>query len=133
PLELQNPRSEPTQLVEFVSAKTVANSSRQAKSFKPFVLFFCILALVVAVLISLVQPTGKVAADPPPPLPQPTIPRGVSQDLWADTVIGQPDFATVAFNETTDHKLFWVNGVIAYTDTLHPENNTLFVYDAGNN
>jgi len=56
--------------------------------------------------------------------------RGLAGDLWADVVLGQPDFGTVSPNRVVANRLFNPNGVLV-DRTVVP--NRIFVYDAGNN
>ena len=56
--------------------------------------------------------------------------RGVAGDLWADTILGQPDFHIVTPNKVVANRLFNPNGVLV-DRTVQP--NRVYVYDAGNN
>jgi hypothetical protein len=74
-----------------------------------------------------IQPSvGKEDTDQMRP---PTV-RGVAGDFWSDTVLGQPDFASVAPRQTSAEALFWDGGAII-DRTANP--NRLYVYDSGNN
>src|SRR5690348_5591324 len=74
-------------------------------------------------------PTVEFAARPfPPAVPVPPVVRNQPGDLWADSVLGKPDFATVALNTTTNIRLFWSGGAII--DRIH---NKWYIYDSGNN
>ncbi|HVZ80709.1 MAG TPA: hypothetical protein VHE12_07910 [bacterium] len=57
-----------------------------------------------------------------------TPPRGVSGDLWADRILGQPDFTETKFNETNARNLY--NPTSVHVDIAH---NTLYLWDSGNN
>jgi sugar lactone lactonase YvrE len=49
--------------------------------------------------------------------------------MWADVILGQPDFSQITYNEVTDHRIFNAQGV--YVDrSVQP--NRVYVYDAGN-
>ena len=67
--------------------------------------------------------------------PPATPPRGVAGDLWADVIIGQPDFSEASPNQVVDHKLHLTfgGGVIvdrrSFTD--HAQ-GVLYVWDGGN-
>lgn len=56
--------------------------------------------------------------------------RGLAGDLWADVVLGQPDFETVSPNRVAGNRLFNANGVLVDRGSVP---NRVFVYDAGNN
>ena len=64
-----------------------------------------------------------------------TPPRGVSGDLWADVVVGQPDFFQAAPNQVVDNKLHLTFGGGVIVDsrsfTGHPD-GVLYVWDGGN-
>jgi subtilase family serine protease/sugar lactone lactonase YvrE len=55
--------------------------------------------------------------------------RGVAGDLWADVILGQPDFGEITFNEVTPRALFLPGGVTV-DRSVRP--NRVYVYDAGN-
>ena len=55
--------------------------------------------------------------------------RGASGDLWADVVIGQPDFGQITPNEVTARRLFNPGGVIV-DRSVRPAR--VYVYDGGN-
>lgn len=121
-------------LAEYGKTAISDNLTGQLKSFKLFRLFFCILALVAVGLLGLTQPAGKVAADAPSDDNAASPPRGAAGDYWADVVIGQPDFGTIAPNATVPNKLLQPKGALVL-DSTHTNGNgsKLFVYDAGNN
>src|SRR5438876_1658608 len=73
--------------------------------------------------------TPTITPTPPPTPTQFTPPRGIEGDYWADRVIGQPDFASIAPNETTANSLFYVNGAIVYPSAGTPTNKKLLIYD----
>jgi hypothetical protein len=61
----------------------------------------------------------------------PAVPtRGVPGDLWADVIIGKPDYAAVSPYTTVPNKLFWAHGTIVDRSSTP---NKLYVYDSGNN
>lgn len=91
----------------------------------------CLLLLTIAGMVSIYDNAGTVDAQAPPPTLF-TPPRGTADDLWADAVVGKPDFNSIAPNQITDEKLFWVNGALVSTNT-NGNGAKLFVYDAGNN
>jgi hypothetical protein len=62
--------------------------------------------------------------------PRPPVERGVADDLWADIILGQPEFGSIASRTTMSNAVFWSTG--AFVDKTVPENR-LYVYDAGNN
>ena len=55
--------------------------------------------------------------------------RGVSGDLWADVVLGKPDFSEIVPNEVTSRRLFNPGGVLV-DRSVRP--NRVYVYDSGN-
>lgn len=55
--------------------------------------------------------------------------RGVARDLWADVIIGQPDFGQITPNQVTKARLFNPGGVLV-DRSVSP--NRLYVYDGGN-
>lgn len=55
--------------------------------------------------------------------------RGIVGDNWADVVLGQPDFSSLAPNEVTGARIFNGGGVIV-DRSVRP--NRLYVYDGGN-
>jgi hypothetical protein len=55
--------------------------------------------------------------------------RGASGDLWADAVVGQPDFGQITPNQVTARRLFNPGGVIV-DRSVRPAR--LYVYDGGN-
>jgi hypothetical protein len=55
--------------------------------------------------------------------------RGVPDDLWADVVIGQPDFSQITPNEVVGNKIFNAGGVYVDRSTIP---NKVYVYDSGN-
>ena len=60
-----------------------------------------------------------------------SVPRGVVGDLWADTVIGKPDFSEITPNEVVADKLFipW-GGNVVVDRSVSP--GRLYVWDGGN-
>jgi hypothetical protein len=55
--------------------------------------------------------------------------RGVAGDLWADVIIGKPDFSEVTPNQVSNRRLFNPGGVLV-DRSVRP--NRMYVYDAGN-
>jgi hypothetical protein len=55
--------------------------------------------------------------------------RGAAGDLWADVVLGKPDFDEIAPNEVTSRRLFNPQGVLV-DRSVSP--NRVYVYDGGN-
>jgi hypothetical protein len=55
--------------------------------------------------------------------------RGSLGDLWADTVIGQPDFSQVTMNEVTSARLFSPGGILV-DRSVQP--NRIYLFDGGN-
>ena len=55
--------------------------------------------------------------------------RGIPDDMWADVIIGQPDFSQITPNEVVGNKLFNPGGV--YIDRSSTPNK-VYVYDSGN-
>src|SRR5947207_2087746 len=123
-----------------------ANRARSPRSFslRLLLLFVCLLALILVSFFAVPPNSGRVSAQTAPtptptftPTPLPTRPRGVPGDYWADIVIGQPDFNTIAPYTTVDNKLFEGEGAVVYNppdpSTAPQSARKLFVYDAGNN
>ena len=63
------------------------------------------------------------------PFPRTSAVRGVAGDLWADVVIGQPDFSQITDDQVVPFKLFNPGGVIV-DRSVSP--GRLYVWDAGN-
>ena len=63
------------------------------------------------------------------PFPRTKAVRGVAGDLWADVVIGQPDFSQITDDQVVPFKLFNPGGVIV-DRSVAP--GRLYVWDAGN-
>jgi sugar lactone lactonase YvrE len=59
--------------------------------------------------------------------PVPT--RGVAGDLWADLVLGQPNFGQLSYNQVDQTSVFLSSGIVA---DQYPGHNRLYVWDAGN-
>ena len=57
-------------------------------------------------------------------------PRGQAGDLWADKIIGQPDFSEIMPFETRKERLWLPHGVIV--DSSNPGDERIYVYDGGN-
>jgi len=57
-------------------------------------------------------------------------PRGVRGDMWADVIIGQPNFTQDTPNEVVGNKLFNPSGIFVDRSTVP---NHVYIYDAGNN
>jgi hypothetical protein len=55
--------------------------------------------------------------------------RGVAGDLWADLVLGQPNFGTLSYNQVTASGIFLPGGIAADPNPAH---HRLYVWDAGN-
>src|SRR5436190_5759204 len=55
--------------------------------------------------------------------------RGASGDLWADLIIGKPDFGAISPYTTVANKGFWDFGTIV--DRSSPGDNKFYLYDAG--
>ncbi len=80
------------------------------------------------------QPTPTPTPEPSPtptPTPFPLTPptRGVAGDLWADVVLGKPDFSEITPYEVTPHKLFNPGGVVVDRSA---DSGRAYVWDAGN-
>jgi hypothetical protein len=56
--------------------------------------------------------------------------RGMSGDLWADLILGQPDYSDTRFNNASQSTAS--KPVAAVVDTV-PGHNLMYVYDDGNN
>lgn len=65
----------------------------------------------------------------PTPTPVPTPVRGLEGDLWADVIIGKPDFGEITPNQVTNTRLFNPGGVLV-DRSVRP--NRIYVYDGGN-
>ena len=63
------------------------------------------------------------------PFPQTAAVRGVAGDLWADVIIGQPDFSQISDDQVVPFKLFNSGGVLV-DRSVAP--GRLYVWDAGN-
>ena len=63
------------------------------------------------------------------PFPRTKAVRGVAGDLWADVVIGQPDFSQISDDQVVPFKLFNPGGVVV-DRSVSP--GRLYVWDAGN-
>ena len=63
------------------------------------------------------------------PFPRTKSVRGVAGDLWADVIIGQPDFSQITDDQVVPFKLFNPGGVIV-DRSVSP--GRLYVWDAGN-
>ncbi len=78
----------------------------------------------------------EAAVPPPTPTPAPgTLPgaypvRGVSGDLWADVVLGKPDFAQIAPKSVVPFKVNNPGGVVVDRSV---EPGRAYVWDSGNN
>ena len=57
------------------------------------------------------------------------LPRNVPGDLWADIILGKPDFGEITPNEVTSNGLFNPGGVLV-DRSVAP--NRVYVYDGGN-
>lgn len=55
--------------------------------------------------------------------------RGQAEDLWADAIVGQPDFGEITPDEVTGTRLFNPGGVLV-DRSVRP--NRVYVYDGGN-
>jgi hypothetical protein len=58
-----------------------------------------------------------------------SIPRGTTGDLWADLVLGQPNFQQLQPDQPSNTGIFNAGGVVVDTSSLP---NKLYVWDAGN-
>ena len=89
-----------------------------------------LLVFVIAVssCLAFVQIPQGVSAQAQRTLPP--LVRGGAGDLWADTILGKPDFTGIGPYSTGPNKLFWPHGTIVDRSTIP---NRLYVYDAGNN
>ena len=63
------------------------------------------------------------------PFPLAPPPRGVAGDLWADVILGQADFSTIAPYEVVPHKAFNPGGVLV-DRSVDP--GRAYVWDSGN-
>ena len=70
-------------------------------------------------------------ASPPPSayLPQGPPVRGEAGDLWADIILGKPDFSEISPNEVVPHKVFNPGGVVV-DRSVDP--GRAYVWDSGN-
>ncbi len=69
---------------------------------------------------------------PPPeaaPFPQAAPPRGVPGDLWADVIIGKPDFSVITPNQVVPFKVFNPGGVVV-DRSVSP--GRAYIWDGGN-
>ncbi|MDE2816436.1 MAG: NHL repeat-containing protein [Chloroflexota bacterium] len=64
-----------------------------------------------------------------PPLVQTSAVRGVAGDLWADVIIGQPDFSQITDDQVVPYKVFNPGGVIV-DRSVSP--GRAYIWDAGN-
>ena len=64
------------------------------------------------------------------PFPRTKAVRGVAGDLWADVIIGQPDFSQVSEEQVVPFKVFNPGGVVV-DRSVSP--GRAYVWDAGNN
>ncbi|MEO8055276.1 MAG: hypothetical protein ABI768_08985 [Acidobacteriota bacterium] len=55
--------------------------------------------------------------------------RGVAGDLWADIILGKPDFTEVTYNEVSSRRVFNARGVLV-DRSVAP--NRVYVFDSGN-
>lgn len=69
------------------------------------------------------------ATPTPTPTPIPTPVRGQAGDLWADIVLGQPDFSEVVPHKVSSRRLFHPGGVLV-DRSVRP--NRVYVFDGGN-
>ena len=81
-----------------------------------------------------VRSADRCAVVVPPPTPTPAFPpspvvRGVAGDLWADVIIGKPDFSQIAQKSVVPFKVYNPGGVVVdrSTDPGHA-----YVWDSGN-
>ena len=74
------------------------------------------------------QPT-PTPTPTPTPFPPTTPMRGLAGDLWADVILGKPDFSEIAPYEVVPHKVFNPGGVVV-DRTLDP--GRAYVWDSGN-
>lgn len=98
----------------------------------PILLLLAALGLLVFILISNTASfKDKLfnALFPKPPSHAVSI-RGEAGDLWADIIIGQPDFSEITPHRATDHNLFNPHGVIVDRASTP---NVLYVFDGGHN
>jgi hypothetical protein len=88
-----------------------------------------------SLLTSAPNSASGVVADKPEQTDQmrPPAVRGQADDWWADTVLGKPDFASIAPNTATAHALFWSAGVVVDKTGWPAQHNKLYIYDGGNN
>lgn len=61
-----------------------------------------------------------------PLLAQPV--RGTAGDLWADLVLGQPNFGSLSYNQVTASGIFLPGGIAADPNPTH---HRLYVWDSG--
>ena len=95
------------------------------RSFHARSALFALIALVTIAIAA--SPTNASVPVAPP--------RGTGGDLWADVVIGQPDFSSSSPNQVVDHKLHLAFGGGVIVDrrsfTNHPD-GVVYVWDGGN-
>src|SRR3984957_4817841 len=58
-----------------------------------------------------------------------SVPRGTAGDLWADLVLGQPNFQQLQPDQPSNAGIFQAGGVVVDTSSVP---NKLYVWDAGN-
>ncbi len=66
---------------------------------------------------------------PPTPFPPSAPVRGVEGDLWADVILGKPDFSEIATNQVVLFKLFNPGGILIDRST---EPGKAYIWDSGN-
>lgn len=86
--------------------------------------------LAICLSIVVIQGPQRIAAQSQPNRILPPVVRGGAGDLWADVIIGKPDFTAISPNTTTASNLFWPHGAIVDRSSSP---NKMYVYDAGNN
>ena len=118
------------------TADPIASSTVTPKSISPSI------PSPTAAATSVPTPTSEpipTAEPTPAPEPTPTVTpapfaetsavRGVSGDLWADVIIGQPDFSQITPNQVVPFKVFNPGGVVVDRAT---DPGRAYVWDAGN-
>ena len=83
--------------------------------------------LISIVTSSVLLSTGSIQASDPREDNMPV--RGVPGDLWADAILGQPDFTEITMNQVVPFKLFNPGAVLVDRGTTP---NRAYIWDSGN-
>src|SRR5207253_321868 len=103
-------------------------------SYRSVTLFICLLVLLACTFLALGNAIARVSNPSPQAvttfMPPPVV-RGTPGDLWADIILGKPDFSDIGPYTTVANRFFFNHGAIV--DTRNTTDNKLYVYDSGNN